>query len=508
MKKYILYTLMITGCLLVTSCEKFLDANDDPNNVSHVEVSQLLPSITVNIGYLGGSDLMRVSTLIMQQFSGNGPVAGYSAFREYERYNINDSDINNQWVDIFATMLSDLSLMIQQAEAEGSPHYVGVGKILKAYVYQVCVDAWGDVPYTNASLHQENFYPEFDDDEAIYTDLIRIIDEGIADINASESLMSPNQFSAIYKTSSWDEARDKWERFANTLKLRIYLHYSAKDPAFTGSKITELVNSGAKFMQSTADNFGMPYFNESQRQNPLWGIERGQFKNQFYPNRFIVDLMGDKSDPRREMYFVPFPYNSSPSTYKGASVLIEGASAAYSRLHSYIYGTPSALNPNLVDPDGSLRDGAITYGGDSPARLLSFAEYNFIRAEAALMYGAPGDAQSFYEAGIRASFEDAGISDTELSTYLTAHGTLSGSQEEQLEQIIEEKYVANFGVVVEPWTDYRRTGYPELQPLSRPQAIYDEVPRSLFYAQSEMDNNPHGVQKESMLERVFWDTRQ
>lgn len=508
MKKFILYTLMITGCLLSTSCEKFLDVNDDPNNVSHVEVSQLLPSITVNIGYLGGSDLMRISTLMMQQFSGNGPVAGYSAFREYERYNINDSDINGQWVDIFATMLSDLNLLIQQAEAEGSLHYVGVGKILKAYVYQVTVDAWGDVPYSEASQHQENFYPVFDDDEAIYTDLIRVIDEGIAAINASESVASPNQFSSIYKSTSWEEARDKWERFANTLKLRIYLHYSAKDPAFTSSKITELINSGASFMQSTADNFEMPYFNESQRQNPLWGIERGQFKNQFYPNRFMVDLMGDKDDPRSAAYFVPFPYYSDPVTYKGASILDGGPSAAYSRLHSYIYGTPSALNPDLVDPDGNLRDGAITYGGDSPGRLLSFAEYNFIRAEAALMYGAPGDAQSFYQEGIRASFEDAGIPQAALNSYLSAHGTLSGSQQAQLEQIIEEKYVANFGVVVEPWTDYRRTGYPALQPLSKPLAIYNEIPHSLFYAQSEMDNNPNGKQKDSMLERVFWDTRQ
>lgn len=506
MKKIIIYSFLVTG-LMLGSCKKFLDVNDDPNNITRAEVTTLLPSITVNVGYLGGSDLMRVSTLIMQQFSGNGPLAGFSAFKEYERYNVNDSDINNQWVSIFGTILSDLDLLINQAEIEGSPHYSGVGKVLKAYVYQIVVDAWGDVPYSEASKHSDNYYPKLDDDEEIYADLVRMIDEGIVEINAANSVLSPNNYSTIYKSSSWESSKTKWIRFANTLKLRIFLHYSAKDPAFATQKMKALINSGAEFMQSTDDNFEMPFFDESQRQNPLYGIEKGQFKNQFYPHRFIVDLMTSRNDPRRTTYFVPFPYNSNPATYKGASILDGGPSAAYSRLHTYIYGAGSAINSALIDPDGSIRDGAIEYAGDSPGRLLSFAEYNFIRAEGALLYGLEGNAQSFFEEGIKASFKDAKINAGQMSTYLANHGTLTGSNGNKLEQIINEKYIANFGVVVEPWTDYRRTGYPALQPLSAPLSIYSEVPRSLFYSQSEINNNPNVNQKASMLDRVFWDTR-
>ena len=216
-------------------------------------------------------------------------------------------------------------------------------------------------------------------------------------------------------------------------------------------------------------------------------------------------MMSENNDPRRKVYFVPFPYNSNPVTYKGASILDGAPSAAYSRLHSYIYGTASAVNPALIDADGSLRDGAIEYAGDSPGRLLTFAEYNFIRAEGALLYGVPGDAQEFFRAGITASFRDAGMAEGDLNAYLAAHGSLTGSNEDKLRQIINEKYVANFGVPVEPWTDYRRTGYPALNPLTEPLAIYSEVPRSLFYSQSEINNNPNITQKESMLERVFWD---
>lgn len=498
---------LAVGLNLFTSCNQFLDVNEDPNNIKKAQISQMLPSITVNIGYMGASDLYRVSSLFIQQFSGHGPVAGFSANKEYERYNVNDSDINNQWVAIFATVLSDLELLIEQANAEGSPHYAGVAKILKAYVYQIVVDTWGDVPFFQASKHTDNFYPPFDDDEAIYRELIVLLNEGIADIKTTQSALSPNQYSTIYSSTSWENSRNQWERFANTLKLRIYLHYSAKDPSFAAQELSALINSGVPFMESNLDNFEMPFLTESQRQNPLYSAENGQFKNQFFPNRFLVNLMNERTDPRRTAYFVPFPYYSNPATYKGASILDANPSLAYSRSFRYLYGTPSAVDPSLVNADGSLKDGAITYGGNSPARLMNFSEYNFIRAEAALRYGIAGDPQHYFTEGIKASFEQAGLSSQQLQSYLTQHGMLNGTQEQQLEQIITEKYIANFGVLVEPWTDYRRTGYPSLTPLSQPKAIYNELPRSLYYAQSEINNNPNAKQKSSMLERVFWDVQ-
>lgn len=505
--KKLVYTALASSVLFFGSCESFLDVNDDPNNITSVEVTQLLPSVTVNIGYTGAADLYKYTALLMQQLSGHGPNTGFGTFKEYERYNINDSDVNGQWVRLFGTMLSDTQLIIDRADETGNAHYAGVARILKAYLYQIIVDTWGDVPYFNASQHNGNLYPEVDDDEAIYADLILLIDQGIADLNATSAL-SPNNHSTIYRSSSWATSKAKWERFANTLKLRIYLHYSAKDPSFSNQKITELVNSGAQFMQSNDDSFEMTFLGESQRQSPLYSLENGQFRNQIFPNRFIVDLMNSKNDPRRQAYFVPFPYTSNPATatYKGASYLDDVPSRSYSRMHTFVYGTAGAVNPGLIAPDGSLMDGAISYDGAGTARLLPFAEYNFIRAEAALR-GAPGDANQFFQAGIRASMEDAGISSGEINTYIAANGTLTGSTEQQVEQIINEKFVAGFTTMVEPWTDYRRTGYPALTPHKKPSADYDEVPRSLLYSQSEVNNNPNVSQKSSMLERVFWDTR-
>lgn len=500
------YTTCI-GLLLLSSsfysCEKFYDVNESPNNVKDAPIANILPSITVNVGYLGGSDLFRYSGLIMQQFSGQTTNTSQT-FKEYERYNINNSDVNNQWSSIYATIFADIAKIIPLAEKGGSPHYAGVAKLLKAYTYQLTVDAWGDVPFSEASLFGENLYPKYDDDEQIYKELIKTIDAGIADINAPTSALEPNQNTTIY-AGSWPAAKLNWIKFANTLKLRIYLHYSHKDPTFTVSQITALVNSGAQFMTSNADSFGMKFLSEAGRQNPINSIEGGQFRNAFFPNRTIVDMMNAKSDPRRPSYFVPFPYNSSPATYKGASAL-DNSSVAYSRLNTFLKGD-ATINTVVMNADGSIKDGSITWAGNSSTKLLSYAEYNFIRAEAALM-GAPGDAQAFFQAGIRASMGESNVSAPDIDAYVQANGTLSGSNAQKLEQIINEKFVANFGVVMEPWTDWRRTGFPKITPLPISVAVYDQIPRTIIYPLSEKSSNPNVPDRTNMLQRVFWDTRQ
>lgn len=503
LNKIILVICLFAGALSMQSCDKFFDVNDDPSNVKDAPIANILPAITVNVGYLGGADLFRYGNLIVQQFSGNTTNTSQT-FREYEKYNINNSDINNQWSMIFANTLADIAQLIPKAEADKSPHYAGVARLLKAYVYQLTVDAWGDLPYTESTSFGNSLYPKFDDDEAIYLDLIKTIDTGIANINEPVSIFEPNQNTTIY-AGAWPTVKNNWIKFGNTLKLRIYLHYTKKDPAFAAAKITDLINSGAPFMESNADNFEMNFLAQAGRQNPIASIEGGQFRNSFFPNRFIVDLMNGKSDPRRPFYFVPFPYNSNPATYKGASA-VDNPSVAYSRLNTFLKGD-ATINNVVVNADGSITDASITWAGNAPTRLLTFAEYNFIRAEAALVLKTPGDAQQFFEAGIRASMAETGVSIANADVYVTTFGKLTGTDQQKLEQIINEKYVANFGVTMEPWNDWRRTGYPSIKPLPSSIAVYDEVPRILVYPLSESSTNPNTPKRDDMLQRVFWDVK-
>ena len=105
---------------MLGSCKKMFDINKNPDAIpdSNVPIAQLLTSAQVNLGFEGGSDLYRYTTLIMQQMSGEASQPNQTY--EYYRYNITGSDENNVWSSIHDTTLNDLELIIKQATAGGA----------------------------------------------------------------------------------------------------------------------------------------------------------------------------------------------------------------------------------------------------------------------------------------------------------------------------------------------------------------------------------------------------
>ncbi|MEO6612616.1 MAG: SusD/RagB family nutrient-binding outer membrane lipoprotein [Chitinophagaceae bacterium] len=578
---YIKIILLLSGVLIMGSCKKKLDINYDPDRIpdSNSPIAQLLTSAQVNLGFENGSDLYRYAALIMQHMSGGASQANQTW--EYYRYNITGSDQNNVWGSINAATLSDLELIIKQGAA--SPYYTGIAKILKAYEYGLVVDVWGDVPYTEAQQLTVNTQPHYDDDAIIYPKLITLLTDGITDLNATTSALTPGTNSVIYSSATFATAKALWIKMANTLKLRLLIHYSKKDPAFCVAQITALVNAaGITFLASNADNFQMPFFNVSGQRSSISAFEVSR-PNYLFADRSMINLMNSKADPRLPFYFAIFPFSFTPFsvntsaassgntlTFAYTNTIVQGMTVTgggipantivksvahtptgtptlttitlnddetpgyaipavpaataitfqpvyrgvsgvkppiapnnnYSRIHTFLRGTITGGATAPLPYTGTVQP--FTYTGDKPQRMISFAEYNFIRAEAALM-GAPGTAQQFFTDGITASMQEVGNTPAEITAYLAANGTLAGTNAQKLKQIIEEKYVASFGVSVEPWTDWRRTGYPAISPPAN--AVIAVVPRTLFYPQSEIDLNPNnpGQKGADLQSRVFWD---
>jgi Susd and RagB outer membrane lipoprotein len=99
-----------------------------------------------------------------------------------------------------------------------------------------------------------------------------------------------------------------------------------------------------------------------------------------------------------------------------------------------------------------------------------------------------------------------GVPTAQIDAYIMANGTLPAAEADKVKAIIEEKYVANWGVPMESWTDWRRTGFPALTLPTN--ALFQFTPRSFFYPQSEIDLNPNAPrQKADPSERVFWDAQ-
>ncbi len=479
--------------LLGVGCTKQLDINTSPNALTSAPIATVLTNVSTNVGFTGGSDMHRFTAIWMQQFAGQGALGTQTL--EYERYNIQSTDLNNLWTTMYANTLMDCEYIINNSE--GSPWYTGIARILKAYTFMQAVDMWGDIPFSEALKGVENRSPKYDDDAAIYPELIKIIDAGISDLNQPASALVPGANETIYQGN-----RLRWRKMANTLKMRLYLHLSEVNPALAKSGIEGLLT--AELIASNAENFSMRFVNAANAQNPIDQFEVRR-QDQFFPNAFLVNMMNAKADPRRASYFTPFPYASSPATYKGV-VPGEPQSFAYSRMHTFLRG--AMLRPPVPTANGSVPssgNNAPLYDGIGPIRMLTFAEHNFIRAEAALRLGVAGDAETFYRAGITASMQDAGVLAADIATYLAANGTLTGDNSNRLRQIIEEKYVANYGVALEPFNDWRRTGFPTLSPSPTSVLTGSGIPTIYFYPQVEINSNTNAKQKANLFERVFWD---
>jgi hypothetical protein len=521
----------------------------------------------------------------MQQMSGEASQPNQTY--EYYRYNIQGSDENNVWGSIHAGALNDLQLIINQGSA--SPYYTGVAKILKAYLYSLVVDVWGKVPYTEAQLLTANTQPHYDDDATIYPKLVQLLTDGVTDLGAGSSVLTPGTNSLIFTNAgNFTTAKAQWIKFANTLKLRLALHYSKINPSKTVTDINAIITAGVPLMTSNADNFSMPFYDVANQRNPISQFEVSR-PNYLFSDRNMTERMIAKSDPRLPFYFAifPFPFTQFSATTSAASsgntlvfpytpgitagmsvvggtipapyTIVKSVSHTpaaspttttitlnddettgysigsvpsgtsitfrpyfrgvsnvkpplapnnnYSRIHTFLRGAvTTGANP---PPAPATYPGPVqpfTYTGAAPQRMLTYTEYCFIRAEATFRGANPAplaDANAWFQAGITAGMTEAGVLPVDITTYITTNYPGAPT----LQQIMEEKYIALFGVSVEPWTDWRRTGFPVLSPVSNPTSGVGAIPRTLFYPQSEIDLNPNcpGQKSTSLQDKVFWD---
>lgn len=483
-----LFTFVVAGATsvgLLTSCEKFLDVNQDPNAVLVAPASNLLVAAETGLGFTMGSDLHRYTSLIAQQFSGQGGSGAQAA--EYDRYNITPTDMNNVWrTGIYAGSLADMQRLIDQTQTS-SPVYAGIAKITKAYLLSVTADAFGDIPLSESLQFDKNFAPKYDPSAEVYTSLLALLDEGIGDLK-KPSLLVPGLDDLIYGGDLI-----KWERMANTLKLRLYLHYFPKVSSTSNADFAALLATPSPmFLRNNADNFQLRFEAAANKNNPIDQFEKSR-NNTFFPSVTLVNLMNAKSDPRRPAYLTPFPTTST--TYVGApnGTGVSGApNASFSRMNTYLRGNVIAGGTGFNNFEGA-----------APIRMLTFAEFNFILAEYYARTGNLASARTSFAAGITASMDDAGVLAVDRNAYITARPALTTSN--AIQAIIEEKFIANFGVAVEPWTDYRRTKFPTLiAPANTPpgQAILRVLP----YSDLERTSNPNTPARPDLITpTVFWD---
>lgn len=170
----------------------------------------------------------------------------------------------------------------------------------------------------------------------------------------------------------------------------------------------------------------------------------------------------------------------------------------------------NTVNPNTTSSSNN--------GGEGIFPILTASFMNFLLAEATLPspagLGASGDGATYLEDAIQGAFdlvaEESGIpmNATSVSNYIAevVAAFTAGTDDEKLEIIIKEFYIASFGNSVEAYNAYRRTGYPTLEPHVL--ASGGEFVRSFFYPATEIDTNANEdfAENKTLTDQVFWDT--
>lgn len=507
------------GCialsLLASSCIDNAD-NTNPNEAteSDMKVDNLKTGaffqqmqtrvILVALGGKLSSDYQISRNLSHDLFAGYaGSTLG--SFNNHNQYIWVDQWINSTFNEAFTGIMAPWQEIHKLAVKDNQPQIDAVATVVKVAGMHPIADTFGPMNYIYFGTSGD-----YDSLEDIYRQFFAELDEAI-------DVLSPYAAAGGKLLSTYDIVYQgdatKWVKFANTLRLRLALRCVYADAALARAEAEKSFACVQGFIESKGDRAELNT-SLANYENPLYIIDYEFNKGDTRVGASIVDIMNQFADPRRAAYFKPL----EDGTYAGVPLGISGNLSRYQEECSHF---------NVQK-----------YG--SPVVWMTAAESFFLRAEAALR-GWGGDAKSFYEQGVKASFEETGAGaadDYLVSTATLDHYTdpISGYSytynatatpawddaanfEGKLERIATQRWIATFPNGAEGWSIVRRTGYPDLinnmNNKSNNVVNSDLGPRRLPFCLQEKDNNAAGVAVGKQLlggpdnaaTRLWWDKK-
>ena len=447
--------IYILGCLILvaTSCD-FGDTNVSPAIPADVSGQAIVPAAQAGLAWVIGGELVRLSGLFTQQFEGLNAQQADNYI-----YLFRPVDSDGIWSGMYVSTLQPVMIIKEKAIAEDSKHTEAMANIMLAHGIGSMADIFGDVPLSKAFGAREGVtQPKYDDHQTVHASVQTLLDDAIA-LLSGPSGDGPGLGS---DDLIFGGTLASWKATAYALKAKYYMRSTEVDANAYASAETALANA----ISSNAGDFQMSFSTNPTGTNPAYQFSQDRAGNIDFNTFFVTMLAGDP----RETFILTVAGDASydPGTY-------------YTEI-------------------------------DAPVVMASFAEMKFIEAEIELMEN--GDlvaAETALEAAIDASVSKiTGSVDAVFSGAAGATFAGLGTTAEQLEYIIEHKYIAMYSHGIEPWCDFRRTGYPVLTPVTGGSNSFNlngKVPLRIPYPQTEIDlNNANVPIKQANLQTpLYWD---
>jgi hypothetical protein len=438
--------------VILTSCDsdKLTELNKDPNKVE-----------TVIPAYSFTSLVMNSNADYNYQSLGQG-LQYLSTYREIgapgDKLITFGGGGNNQYTG----NLNRINHILDQIPGPENVNKRAACIMLRVFAIANYTDVVGDIPYSEAQKGLSGLQPKYDRQKDIYAGLLAELDAALTSMDATK----PNVFGANDPYYGGDVLR--WKKYGYTLMLRLGMRMSEVDPASAKSWVQKAIAGGV--MSATTDIAYQKYANVSGQQNPratnlldadysVLGGDNAQGGK--YAAKFI-NYLKDTKDPR--LAVISVVWKPKPGGGYNADTLMADQ-------RGMINGS---VNGNPVDFDTYSEPSLLYLNFASPIVNVSPAEAYLLLAEAAIRGWYTGATpKAMYDLAVTRGMQQWAlwpsvaphsgvISQAQIDSYLL-HGNpfkTTGTFEEQLEQIITQKWVCLFGNDYEVWSEWRRTKYP------------------------------------------------
>ena len=499
MNKIIKYTLASVLAISLGSCtSNFDDINTDPNGISNESLTQMNNHIGGSFTpmFLNVFNVTPAWNYQLQQGLMGDVYSGYMTPPTPFAGNVNnmtyalvDGWNGFPWSDAYGSVMP-FALDIKNAvEQDGDPageKFVHLSNIIKVSAMHRVSDIYGPIRYTKFDDFATT--GEYDSQRDAYGAFFN--DLGAA-IDALKDFEGQTQF-VPFDMSSLGGDIAMWRRYANSLRLRLAMRVVKVDPTMAQQEAEKALSSDAGLLEATDMYINTGFAHPITVISGAWGDIRMGAE--------MESILEGFEDGRKEVYFNPSDDATLGGAYKGIRMGIEIEAKGQYLGHSSI---------------GSVIDG-------ETMQWMSVSEVWFLRAEAALRgWSGAGNAKSNYENGVKASFAQHGVGgadayladDTktpkDFVDALNAANDIAypsdvkiayndaGTNEEQLEQIITQKWIAMFPDGQEAWSEFRRTGYPRIFPVmvnnSNGEIDTNTQIRRINFVQDEVNTNGANV---------------
>ena len=498
--------------VLLASCGKsyFNVNNNNPNQVTD------LPPRTLMAGTLNqAASIVTTDFPFLGCYQGYWTITqGFGDITDFANYNYSTNFGQNIWTDLYGN-LGNITYVEAAAAADNTLVYFGaMSKIIEALHYQMLVDIYNNVPYTQAS-NKVILYPKYDDAQSIYEDIVKKIDTAITMINTAPlTAVMPDPSNDIMFGGNML----LWKQFGNTLKLRILLHQSEMSGrlSYIQAQIQNIVSEGDGFLQGGQNAWVNPgYSQNNNQQSPFYasfgfttsGGTAGNYTS-FKLNNYALNFYNATNDPRLGYFYSPLGgYGITPYHYVGGpfgTIGLPSPSSA-SSIGAYIPesgGVPAGPRVGLLK------------GDTQSCPILTATESLFLQAEAAQRGWITGDPQTLYQQAITESYNYLQVTNAAAAAsayYSQAINNVGWTAStNKLQAIIVQKWAALNGTdLLEVWSDYRRLHYPSDVPLSNsPNVVSQTPPVRLLYPTIEYQTNQANVKATGTINqftsKIFW----